>query len=85
MTGRNALANATNYRKLAAVRTITIKGCLTSPFLPQQRIPDGRGESVPQGWWEGRQSSKGSHEPRLRLQHGLLARRQVKGEFGNVL
>lgn len=48
-TGRNAPANATNYRKLAAVRTITIKGRLASPKPPQRRIPDGRGESVPWG------------------------------------
>lgn len=81
-TGRNAPANATNYRKLAALRTITIQGCLASPSLPQRLILDGRGESVPQGWWEDSRNSKGFHGPRPSFSVDYWPGDRPKGSLG---
>lgn len=61
MTGRNSLANATNYPKLAAVTAITIKGCLASPKLPWKRISDRACKSILAGLGGGPRESQGVH------------------------
>ncbi|XP_047593835.1 uncharacterized protein LOC125104943 [Lutra lutra] len=84
-TGRNAPANATNYRKLAALRTITIQGCPASPVCPS-------GSFLTAGVRAShRAGGKAAGIPRVSMDHdqaskrGLLARRQAKVESGNVL
>ena len=85
VTGRNSLANATNYPKLAAVTAITIKGCLASPKLPWKRISDSTCKSIPAGL--GGRPKRIPRCPPATLQAStpIADPETSKGESGNVL
>ena len=81
-TGRNSPAKATNYPKLAAVMTITIKGCLASPRLPPKRPFDGVCKNILAGLeWAGQRESQGCPPATPQASTWIMGQRQAKGNL----
>ena len=81
-TGRNSLAKATNYPKLAAVMTITIKGCLASPRLPPKRPFDGMCKNILAALeWAGQRESQGCPPATPQASTRIMGQKQAKGNL----